>query len=208
MAGVGSNPISVNLLIKKCNDCGETFHISNFYPIKTGGWRPTCKPCNNASAAAWQGANREKCSESTSRWRDRDPEHARALDRARYAKDPQKAMKRILEYEKRNRKLCSDKMLAWSKTPAGRVNAAVQTHRRRARLLDAYSPDADARIREIRSSTQQCYICGDWLPPGDVTVDHVIPLARGGRHSATNLNPSCSYCNTSKGARSLEEVLA
>lgn len=200
--------ISVNLLEKICNDCGERKTVGEFYPLKSGRWRPTCKPCNIASAAAWQRANREKCCAATARYRAKDPEGYRAKDRARYAKDPQKAMKRILEYEKRNRKLCTDKMNAWCKTPAGKVNAAVQGHRRRARMLDAYSPDADARIRELKSSTQQCYICGVWLSPEEVTVDHIVPLARGGRHTATNLDPACSWCNSSKGARSLEEVLS
>jgi 5-methylcytosine-specific restriction endonuclease McrA len=31
--------------------------------------------------------------------------------------------------------------------------------------------------------------------------DHIIPLARGGRHSIGNLLPSCARCNLSKGKR-------
>lgn len=36
-------------------------------------------------------------------------------------------------------------------------------------------------------------------------VDHVVPLARGGRHSIGNLLPSCAACNRSKQARLLVE---
>lgn len=35
--------------------------------------------------------------------------------------------------------------------------------------------------------------------------EHVIPLARGGRHSIGNLLPSCSTCNLSKGSKLLSE---
>ena len=35
--------------------------------------------------------------------------------------------------------------------------------------------------------------------------DHVIPLARGGRHAIGNLLPACSTCNLSKGARLLAD---
>ena len=32
-------------------------------------------------------------------------------------------------------------------------------------------------------------------------IDHVIPLARGGRHDKSNIVPACARCNRSKGAR-------
>lgn len=48
----------------------------------------------------------------------------------------------------------------------------------------------------------RCAYCGRELP---LTIDHVIPLVRGGKHSKDNVVPACSYCNISKGARTLEE---
>lgn len=35
------------------------------------------------------------------------------------------------------------------------------------------------------------------------TVEHVVPLCRGGRHDVDNVLPVCSWCNTSKGAKLL-----
>lgn len=37
------------------------------------------------------------------------------------------------------------------------------------------------------------------------TIDHVIPMIKGGRHSADNVVPACRSCNSSKGAKPLEE---
>jgi 5-methylcytosine-specific restriction endonuclease McrA len=47
-----------------------------------------------------------------------------------------------------------------------------------------------------------CYWCGRERRP---TVDHVIPLAANGRHEFDNIQPSCSWCNSSKNDRKPEE---
>lgn len=46
----------------------------------------------------------------------------------------------------------------------------------------------------------RCQYCGT---RGDLTFDHVIPRARGGRTSWQNVVAACSRCNLHKGARSL-----
>ena len=43
-----------------------------------------------------------------------------------------------------------------------------------------------------------CGYCGKSFPPRDLTMDHVVPLARGGRSAKGNVVPSCKPCNTAK----------
>jgi 5-methylcytosine-specific restriction endonuclease McrA len=38
-----------------------------------------------------------------------------------------------------------------------------------------------------------------------LTMDHVIPISRGGRHAIGNLMPICKHCNSSKGPKLLSE---
>lgn len=45
-----------------------------------------------------------------------------------------------------------------------------------------------------------CLACG----APEVTIDHVIPVSRGGRNEAANVQPLCSYCNTSKGTKTID----
>ena len=43
-----------------------------------------------------------------------------------------------------------------------------------------------------------CHYCGQRVPPKELTLDHVVPLARGGRSSKNNCLPACKTCNTKK----------
>lgn len=46
-----------------------------------------------------------------------------------------------------------------------------------------------------RLYAQRCFYCGS---TDYITLDHVIPIQRGGRHSIGNLIPACRACNSSK----------
>jgi 5-methylcytosine-specific restriction protein A len=43
-----------------------------------------------------------------------------------------------------------------------------------------------------------CHWCHGQFPPEEMTMDHVIPLARGGKASRSNVVPSCKECNSRK----------
>ena len=43
-----------------------------------------------------------------------------------------------------------------------------------------------------------CYYCGSTAPPGELTMDHIVPLARGGKSIKGNVVTACKKCNTKK----------
>ncbi len=43
-----------------------------------------------------------------------------------------------------------------------------------------------------------CYYCGRRFKPSELTMDHVVPLIRGGRSIKSNLVPACKECNSKK----------
>lgn len=63
-----------------------------------------------------------------------------------------------------------------------------------------------AKARELRDSSWWkrkrsaglCYYCGQKFPPAELTMDHLIPLVRGGRSVKENLVPACKDCNNKK----------
>jgi 5-methylcytosine-specific restriction endonuclease McrA len=43
-----------------------------------------------------------------------------------------------------------------------------------------------------------CYYCKKKFPPSELTMDHVIPVARGGQSDRHNVVPCCKICNNNK----------
>ena len=62
------------------------------------------------------------------------------------------------------------------------------------------------RARELRQSQWwknrrargRCHYCGRRVPARELTMDHVVPLARGGHSVRANVVPCCKECNTQK----------
>lgn len=44
----------------------------------------------------------------------------------------------------------------------------------------------------------RCYYCGRVYPPGDLTMDHIVPLVRGGKTRKGNVVTACKACNNKK----------
>lgn len=49
-----------------------------------------------------------------------------------------------------------------------------------------------------RVAQGRCHYCGHTVPPRELTLDHIVPLARGGRSTRGNCVPACKDCNTRK----------
>jgi 5-methylcytosine-specific restriction endonuclease McrA len=43
-----------------------------------------------------------------------------------------------------------------------------------------------------------CHYCGAQVPSKELTLDHVVPLVRGGRSTRGNCVPACKECNSKK----------
>ena len=62
------------------------------------------------------------------------------------------------------------------------------------------------RARELRKSRWWqniiakgiCHWCGNSFPKDELTMDHVVPVSRGGLSSRGNLVPACKECNNRK----------
>jgi 5-methylcytosine-specific restriction endonuclease McrA len=85
----------------------------------------------------------------------------------------------------------------------------LTAQRRRARLHDSCSPGVTPaewlRICDEFRNEGGEVVCAYCRKACAATIDHVIPIARGGRDEPTNVVPCCRFCNTSKGARLLSE---
>ncbi len=51
----------------------------------------------------------------------------------------------------------------------------------------------------MRDCCRRCVYCGSALDLEFATIDHVLPLAKGGAHAPGNLVVACAPCNRMKG---------
>lgn len=199
---------------KKCSICGQAKVISEFYAVGA-----QCKECKRERARAryredpatkraknlawyyadyaanpekyaerrareiasgrraelvrdWRARNGERSNDLARRWREENRERLRELGRASYARDPEKYIER-----------------------AARRRAATSG-------VDAIKVDLESLW------TGSCGICGNEMDrelpypdPMSKSLDHILPLSRGGSHVQSNCQWAHLRCNVSKGAK-------
>jgi len=88
-------------------------------------------------------------------------------------------------------------------------NKHVFAQRRRARMKGATGSYTTAEWEALVAKYDHCPMCKrrwDDIPvllsgSSVVTVDHIIPIAKGGSNSIDNIQPLCYSCNSKKGAK-------
>ncbi len=68
----------------------------------------------------------------------------------------------------------------------------VRREREKARQLRT------SRWWQNRIAKGLCHWCGKEFPPAELTMDHIVPVIRGGSSSRGNVVPACKECNNKK----------
>jgi 5-methylcytosine-specific restriction endonuclease McrA len=66
----------------------------------------------------------------------------------------------------------------------------IRREREKARVLRA------SQWWKRKRAAGLCHHCGGQVPPKDLTMDHLVPIIRGGKSTKGNLVPSCKTCNS------------
>ena len=147
-----------------------------------------CRAWKREDHRRYYEANRDAVAEYQRRYHEANRDAARERKRRRHEANREA----VLERQRRWRKANPEKRRA--------ANAA-----RRAREREAHIEHVD--YQEIyQRDNWTCQLCGVDLKdrPGEIHVDHIVPLARGGLHYRANLWTTCQTCNLSKGTNLVE----
>lgn len=158
-----------------------------------------CVDCNREKKAAHRQKYPDRINATRRLYYQENRDHIREKQTALYNKNPDKFRGRANEYYKRE----PDKVKSWAKrwyknNPA---KVRVNRHRRRAREnMAGGSYTANEWLSLCEWFGGVCLCCGK----AETTVDHVIPITKGGSNNIDNLQPLCLSCNCSKQAKHID----
>ena len=182
-------------------------------------WYEANKEKVAAYAAKYYAEHRNEILAQKAKWRAENKAEAAAQDAKSYAthkdKDAYKAAKKIYlagwraehkaeaaayaaEYFAAHKDFLSAKHAEYHNSHPDKIQAARS--RRRARKMGVES-DNSVLSDVIALYGNRCLCCGAETA---LTVDHVIPLARGGSDLLDNKQPLCKSCNSSKGVKTVD----
>ena len=86
----------------------------------------------------------------------------------------------------------------YNQSEKGKARLARGVHKRRAAMaiLSTLTAEEWAAIKERQG--QRCLYCNQVKP---LTMDHLLPLSKGGVHTAENVVAACLSCNSKRGNR-------
>lgn len=88
-----------------------------------------------------------------------------------------------------------------------RCNSAAHSQTRKASAKVGARQERIDRAYIVARDKGVCHLCRRQVPAVLVTLDHIVPLALGGTHTADNLAVACLSCNCAKGSRPANEQL-
>ncbi len=174
---------------------------------------------------AWHKRHPGYASQVYRKSRDKNPDGIKAFHRAYRLKNKDRIRLKNAEYKKANReKVLQWKRESYQRTKAKCLASAKAWHKANpektriaGRAWSKRNKEHGAESRRIRRTRQAnggvfdcskkiallklerfCQWCCCRLTPKNFTIDHIIAIARGGRHHPENLAACCQSCNSSK----------
>lgn len=191
---------------KNCSKCGQWSPFSNYSKDKYApdGLTHACKTCRYKSFHAWRSVNVEKDRKGSvdHYWnnheaeKEKDREYYRANTAKRYAKNKRYAQnnrEHVNAWMRQYRKDNPEKFALYDKVNASKRRAY------KANSTGQYTGKEWLDLCELYD--YRCLCCGEKKP---LTVDHVIPLSKGGSNGIENCQPLCGSCNSSKRANHID----
>lgn len=218
---------------KVCQGCLKSLLITEFWKDSRlrSGRCSRCRSCKSKENLRWRSAHREERKIYQSRysrehrertnerlriWRKRNIHRAREIYRSYRSRNiervrdrdrkREKSIKRAawyLEYYSRTRSRQLSNARRWRLKNRERHNLNSLNYRKR--KLGATGEFSALQWKEMKILYAfKCLRCKKREPEISLTLDHIVPLSKGGSHTKDNIQPLCGPCNSAKSTRSTD----
>lgn len=173
---------------KVCTKCGLEKPLAEFYRRRNRpcGYSSQCIACDKA----YKRANADRIRERNKQYRAEHPDIYRAADKRRQA-DP----------KRRKQKREAGRRYFQGHYVADPVRFLSKSHVRHRHCTDTGTVTQHGWDALCEWTGHKCLACGEKKP---LTMDHIIPISRGGIHDIANIQPLCRECNSAKGATTID----
>lgn len=180
---------------KRCQSCGRSKPLTAFFKRgdSTDGRTSSCKACRKIADRMRYEMKREEIIEQVKTYRRVNSVVLKAMRRGKYRRSSPQQRAGILASNKRWRDANRQKMADYCLNYVARKKGA------------ACGGKVD-RVSLHKKHNGKCHLCGKPVSLKTMELDHVVPLARGGKHSPRNLKPAHVRCNRMKGDKLLSEL--
>lgn len=202
---------------KVCRKCNELLPLTAFSPQADAkdGRHSRCKPCRASSELARKrslGVSPQKkpiigdgCKTCLDCGVMKPLEEFGPYDRGRCGRHPYCKPCRNARFH--NPERSRRHTAAYRKRHAERWRSLHRINQfNRMSMIDAVDDGTvtDDFLQEVYA-TEVCQYCNHRIPEDSRTADHIIPLTKGGIHSASNIMMACHSCNSAKAAKTPAE---
>ncbi len=109
-------------------------------------------------------------------------------------------LKRSQKWAKNNPEKVKISKKKWLKTERGKIYKRLKEQKRRHVSGKCSIDDWQNKLELLK---YECQICYKKPPEIELTIDHIVPISRGGTNNIKNLQPLCRGCNSKKSNRLL-----
>lgn len=179
-----------NIISKRCPRCKKEKPIREFYKNKSkaDGLTIQCKVCTKQLHHETYLRNKEKICEQSKLWRINNRERYNVNSRKR------KKKYRLAHPERKGE---------WIKNHPHKTKEYTQV--RRARLFGNGNKITSEEWKTLLDFYgHKCLCCGKTEKEVTITLDHVVPISKGGLNIIGNAQPLCLSCNSKKNVKTID----
>lgn len=194
-----------------CSICKESFPLTAEFWHKNRarkcGFCGVCKVCNGIKAKNWRETHHDQFLAFLSGYRQENQNALKEQKRADYTDNKQSIrLRQKVYYDQNADTIRQQKRDYYRENP---LKVAIASKRNR---ILKHAAEGEYSVEDIYTLYDEqegrCVYCGItliWDVRGDVHIDHVHPLSRGGSNWPDNLALACKHCNSSKKEKFVQE---